>query len=596
MEDSYAGQDRKCKVLGGTILVGICLALVGLIGRLVYINTSLSDDLTVLVKAQQTGFRRVPGRRGFIFDAAGRIVAGTWLRPSVFADPALIHDIQSVAKRLAPILDLPAGQIEQILREHRSGRFCWLRRLVDRVDAEAIQALAIPGVGLQEEPERIFPMEALMAQTVGVVGLDGGGLEGMELVYDKHLRGSDGRRASVYDGGRRRRPIWLHEGLSVPERDGGHVVLTLDGVIQGFVEEQLQRTVAEFEAESGVGLVMSPRTGAILAMGQYPSFDPNHYDHSPAALRRNRLVCDSVEPGSTFKPYVACGALLAGVVRRDERIFCYNGVHSFGGRVMHDSSPHGMLTFEEIITQSSNIGMGIIAERMGNLAVHNIVRAFGFGRRTGIEFPGESTGRLRPLSEWTRYSTTSIPIGQEIAVTPLQLATAFSAIVNGGQLLKPYLVKALLSPDGEVIESFEGGQVVRRVLPQSLADFLREEVLVGVVERGGGRRAAMKDWQMAGKTGTAQVSYQDQAGYEPGAYLASFVGAGPAHDPQVVVLVMIHKPRVELGYYGGVVAAPAVREIMERTLAYLEVCQTTSLVGRVRGSGMGVGTYGYPDL
>jgi cell division protein FtsI (penicillin-binding protein 3) len=284
-----------------------------------------------------------------------------------------------------------------------------------------------------------------------------------------------------------------------------------------------------------------------------------------------RALCDAVEPGSTFKPYVVCGALLANVVEPGEEIFCHNGVHWFAGRRLRDAFPHGLLTLENIVAKSSNIGMGIIGERMGNAAIYNIVRAFGFGRPTGIAFPGESPGLLRPLTAWTSYSTTSVPMGQEIAITPLQLATAFCAMVNGGRLLRPYLVRALLNPEGEVVDEFTGPHLVRRVLPQNLAEYMRTVVLAGVVERGGGRRAALRDWQMVGKTGTAELAFEDRRGYEPGAYIGSFIGAAPAEDPRAVVLVMIHRPNPELGYYGGTVAGPAVARIMEQTLAYLQV-------------------------
>jgi len=306
-------------------------------------------------------------------------------------------------------------------------------------------------------------------------------------------------------------------------------------------------------------------------LGQYPTFDPNRFADVPADRRRNRAICDAVEPGSIFKPFVACGALLAGVVDPKEQIFCHDGLHYFEGRRIRDTSPHGLLTIEGIVAKSSNIGMGILGHRMGNEAIFRIVRAFGFGEPTGVGFPGDADGMVHPLPRWTRYSTNSVPIGQEITVSPLQIATAFCAIVNGGVLLRPYLVEKLLDPTGAVVDSFEGPYSVRRVLPEPLSDYMREQVLPAVVETAGGSRAKLVDWRVGGKTGTAQVPFADRRGYEPGAYIGSFIGAAPVEDPEIVVLVMTHRPNPSKGYYGGVVSAPAVGKVLSQTLSYLQV-------------------------
>jgi cell division protein FtsI/penicillin-binding protein 2 len=230
-----------------------------------------------------------------------------------------------------------------------------------------------------------------------------------------------------------------------------------------------------------------------------------------------------------------------------------------------------VVDFEGILAKSSNIGMGFLAERMGREAVYNIVCGFGFGTLTGVDFPGEAEGILRPLRQWTSYSTTSVPIGQELTATPLQLTRAFSAIVNGGKMVKPRLVRALLLADGRVAERFEGGEVVRDVLPEAVSEYMRGTALVGVVENGGGKSAGLEKWQVLGKTGTAEVAYAAGGGYEPGAYIGSFVGAAPAESPVAVCLVMIHRPNAKLGYYGSKVAAPAVGRILEDALTYWRV-------------------------
>lgn len=570
MEERDAGQDRSIRVLGGTVLVGVIIGLVLLVARLAYIQTQLGPQLLSWVAEQQTGSVPVPARRGFILDRVGRVVAGTQQKPSVFADPGLVEDVVDAASRLAPILDLPAGAIEQTLRENSFKRFCWLKRMIEPADARAVTALRLRGVGLEDEPQRFYPMESVMAPVIGIVGREGQGLEGLELQYDSWLRGQDGKRTSIYDGRRKRRPIWSDDEASVAPVDGGHVVLTIDCVIQSWAETALSEAVKRFEARAGVAVVLSPKTGELLAVAQVPTFDPNHYQRVSAEARRSMAICDGLEPGSTFKPYVASGAVLARVIGPDEQIYCHQGEHSFGRQLIHDTSPQGHLTFAGIIAKSSNIGMGILGDRMGNLTIHNIVRAFGFGEATGIAFPGESPGYVRPLPEWTSYSTHSVPIGQELRVTPLQLVSAFGAIVNGGMLLQPRMVKAKLSSDGEVAEATDGPRRVRQVLPPNAVERMKE-VLVGAVKDGGGKAAALADWQVCGKTGTAQIAYTDRVGYEPGAYVSSFTAAAPAEDPAIVVLVMIHRPNPSIGYYGRLVSAPVAREIMSRTLPYLQV-------------------------
>lgn len=557
--------------MGGAILFGIALSLVVLGGRVTYVHVCLGDGLRRIADRQQLGRSALPARRGFIYDTSGRIAAATQWRPSVFADPVLIDDIEGTASQLASVLGMHAGEIEQELRERSTKRFCWLRRLIDPADGEAVEALKLPGIGLRHEPQRVYPMGAAMGATVGIVGREDHGLEGVELAFDAHLRGEAGWITSIHDGRRARRPIWMRRDQSAAPRDGGHVVLTLDGVVQEILLDELKGAVRSFKAESAVGVVMLPETGAVLAMGQWPAFDPNDYQKAPAERRRNRAVTDAREPGSVFKGYVACGALQMKAVRSGEQIHCHNGLHYFGGRPMHDTTPLGTVTFERILAKSSNIGMGIIGERMGNAALHSTLQAFGFGERTGIGFPGEAAGVVRPLEQWTRYSTTSIPIGQEVAATPLQLAAAFCAIVNGGVLKRPFYVRAMLNARGEIEESFESGGDVRRVMPRETADYMRDVVLTGVVREGGGVKAATKDWTVAGKTGTAQLAYRGRRGYEPGAYQSSFIGAAPAEAPEIVVVVQVLRPNAKIGYYGGLVAAPAAKGIFEKTLSYLGV-------------------------
>ncbi len=566
-----AGQQRRLFVMGGVILGALCLALAGLVGRLAYVHTFESPKLTKFVRAQQEGYTSIPGRRGCIVDRHGRILAGTRDKPSVMADPSLIDNVAEVAERLAPVIGLEASAVAATIEKHRGRRFCRIKRYVELAEADAVRALGIRGLMVRDESQRTYPTELPVGPILGFVGTDGQGLEGIELQFNEHLSAVDGRTVAVYDGRRRRRPIWLRDDLSRPPQDGGHVVLTIDSVIQAIAYEEVRDAAETFDARYAVGMVMDPHSGEVLAMTQHPSYASESFASTPAEHRRNYVVTNAMEPGSTFKPFVASEAISMGVVDPTELIDCKNGLHYFGGQRMRDTKPKGELDFVGILTYSSNIGMGFIAERMGNAAVHDAVRRFGFGQPTGIDFVGEASGHVRPLSSWTSYSTHSVPIGQELAVTPLQLINGFAAIANGGTLLRPRLVRAMMTAEGDEVARTDGRDVVRQVLSKEAARYMREVALVNVVKEGGGRRAALDDWQVFGKTGTAQVAFDDRAGYEPEAYMGAFLAGAPAHDPALVVLVMVYRPDAELGYYGSKVAAPAVGEILKRSLSYLRV-------------------------
>ncbi len=562
--------DQAQRRSGTLLLTAIGALLVALGARLVYINTALHSRLAAVASRQQQGSSIIPARRGMIFDARGRIVALSRLVPDVFVDPALVKDVDELADELAARVNHPAAKIAAKIRQRTSFRFAMIAPRVDAVTAEAVRAMGRPAVGLLDRAQRGYPLGGSMAHVLGWVGHDGCGLEGIELAYDQHLRGKDGRHATIRDA--RRRALRRSGRSTVSPIDGGHLVLTIDAEIQRITEEALARGIAEFEAISGVAIVMSPINGDILAMGCLPTFDPNDpVSPASAAARRNRAVTDPVEPGSAFKPIVACGALDGGFISPTERIDCQMGSYRIGHRVVRDTTPHGLMDIRGIITRSSNIGMSIIAQRMGNEVLHDTIRRFGFGERTGIECPGEGTGVVHPLHRWTSYSTASVAFGYELLVTPLQLINAFAAIVNDGVLLRPRLVKKLLKPDGEVAYLFQSPRIVRRVVSSKVARYMARDLLVSVVENGSGRRARSGPYRVLGKTGTAKLAYPDRSGYEPGAYLSLFVGAAPATEAQIVVLVMIRRPNQNIGYYGATVAAPVVGEILAKTLLYLEV-------------------------
>ncbi len=528
-----------------------------------------------------------------IVDAQGRVMATSVERPSVFADPAVIPRVrlvldpnvvrpekiiaepqvvksyEVVARELGRVLGLDARVLADELLCRAGRRFFWVKRKVSEEEARAVRSLNLRGVGIIYESERRYPMNKRFAHGLGFVDPQGRALAGLELRFDEALRGREGRRTVVTDV--RRRAIYTSkEGYAAPE-DGSHLALTIDAAIQAAAEEALAGAVEQFQAQAGSVIVMSPQTGEVLALANVPTFDLNDYANYPESARCNVAIQAPFEPGSTFKPIVAAAALAEKVTWPGERIFCHHGLYKAGRRRLHDHHPFGTLTFEQVVVKSSNIGMAILGQRLGNERLHAYIRRFGFGRPTGVELPGEDGGIVLPLRRWTSYSTTSLPMGQELAVTQIQLAAAFSAIVNDGVLLRPRVVRGVIGADGSVKEDRSKPAVVGRVLSEATASKMAEDILVRVVEEGTGRRAKLAGYRVSGKTGTAQIARRGGGGYEPDAYVSSFVGAAPAGDPEVLVYLMVIRPVKRLGYYGGTVAAPAVREILIKTLGYLGV-------------------------
>ncbi len=551
------------------VLVGILASFLALAGRLIYINTSLRPRLLKTAETQQSGSSVLPARRGMILDARGRVLAVSRQMPDVYVDPQRVDDPERLAHELSARLNLsPAHTLDRIRRKSGS-RFVVVASRVEEAEAAAIRELKTPAIGTAERELRNYPLSTSAAHVLGFVGNDGKGLEGVERSYDRHLRGKDGRRAMVMDA--RRRPLWHDGEYSILPEDGGHLVLTLDAEVQRIVEDVLDDTIKEFEARSGIAIVMAVESADVLAMACRPSFDPNLPASVPGELRRNRALTDPTEPGSTFKPFIAGGALEGGHISLTEMFDCGRGEHYFGSRRVSDTSPHGFMDLAGILTVSSNVGMALIGQRMGNQALYETVRRFGFGEPTGIDCPGEGSGKVRPLNRWSTssvYSAVSVAMGYEISVTPIQLVTAFCALANDGVWRTPRVVKQMLGPDGSMIRSFDHSGSGRRVVTPETARLIAREMLASVVEQGTGRRAQLERYRVIGKTGTPKLLAPGSRHYEPGAYQPTFVGAAPASDPQIAVVVVIHRPKPTRGYYGGVVAAPAAAKILDWTLDY----------------------------
>ena len=557
--------NRAAKIVIGTVMV----ALTALVGRLVYINAKNGQMLLARAERQQKSVVPLKARRGLIVDSQGRIIAGTILRQSVFADPKIIPDKRAASEQVAAILGADARELNHDLIAAGDRRFFVLRRGVTDEQAERIRQAGVYGLGIFDEPARTYPMNSVSASIIGFVSPDGVGVSGLEHQCDEWLSGANGVKTIIRDAGRK--AFWLADGGYRPARDGLHIVLTIDSEIQTAAEREIEATLKKYEAESGIAIVMHAKSGAILAMVNAPGFDPNNYgDYGPERYR-NRAITDPVEPGSTFKPFVVAGALADKTVSMSDTFDCERGLWRDGKRLLHDHHPYGLLSLEDVVVKSSNIGMAKIGKKMGARRLFDHITAFGFGQRTGIDLIGEDPGIVRPLSVWNDFSVTSVPMGQEIGVTPLQMTRAFACFANGGILVQPHVIRAVLAADGRVLSDFSDPPAIGRIIPEEIADLMKRDILASVIRRGTGTGAALTSHQVFGKTGTAQIAKKGGGGYEKNAYVGSFVGAAPMNDPQLVIFVAIRKPNRSKGYYGGVVAAPAAREILAHAMAYLQI-------------------------
>lgn len=566
----------------GILLFGLTgLGLLAGAGKLAFIQYTEGTQLRDTADQQHTAKLSIPAQRGDILDARGRVLAGSMRKPSIYVDPSQVDDARFMAYSVAPILGLPADQVEQQIRDRKDRGFMWLKRDVTQEEADQIEAIRgkrqLHALVVQREPHRVYPFGRLASHIIGYVGAEHVGMGGIEYEFEDYLHGEDGSRSSTVDVLRRR--LRSRPEDYTPPHDGANVVLTIDVHIQQKVEEFLKRAVDKHKPEWATAVVMDCRSGEVLAMATVPDFDPD--EPIPAGLSgaeleaanvrlRNRAIADSFEPGSVFKPFIAALALDEGIAHLGE-IFAINGpTRQFGSRTIRDTHHYDSLALEEIISKSSNIGMGLIGARSGNERLYRWVREYGFGDVTGVQLPGEHAGLVQDFSRWGPFSTQSIPIGQEIAVTPIQIATAFCAFANGGVLYRPRIVRGIVAPNGEMIADWSEPVPVRRVIREETARVFRQQALAETVRSGTGKDAALRDYQVFGKTGTAQIAAPGGRGYLSGKYTGSFVGGAPCEDPRVVCVVNIYKPS-QNGYYGGTVAAPVVSQILGAVLEYLQV-------------------------
>ncbi|MFZ0427326.1 MAG: penicillin-binding protein [Acidobacteriota bacterium] len=549
----------------GRLLVVLCLfvawALVVFL-RLVDLQTFRGEHYRAQSDTQQQGFIVLAPQRGEILDRNLKELAISVRADSVYAQPPKIQDQMAVARRLSPLLDIPADALFEQLTSPKN--FVYLKRGVSLDISRSVRDLEIEGVGTHEDTTRAYPGKELACHVLGIVGVDHEGLEGIEYLFGKELSGSKTRVDLRVDA---KRNSFYRDSPETSAR-GDNLVLTLDSTIQHVAQTALSATVRETGALNGSAIVMDPRTGEILAMASYPEFDPNDYQDFTASQRRNRCILDLYEPGSTFKVITLSALLNEHLVDPNEMIDCSSGRARLGRKVYREAhAAYGLLSVTQVIEKSSNIGTVQLALRLGEARLHDYAARFGFGEPTGIDLPGEESGILRDTSQWSKVSIGAIAIGQEIAVTPLQLIRAIAAVANGGYLVKPEIVKRVSNPAGDTL--FEAKPERKRILDASAMQTARH-ILSLVVEEGTGTKAQLRGYSSCGKTGTAQKFIDGH--YSTSRYVASFIGFAPAENPALITLVVVNEPRGG-HYYGGYVAAPAYKQIMERALIHLGVPQ-----------------------
>ena len=538
--------ERRIGLLFAVFLALLALAAV----RAIWIGTVRAGSLQERAATQQEEDLAVSAKRGTIFDRNGLELAVSEDAITVFANPFLIDNPAKVSAQLAPLLDMPE---DELLRKiSGDAGFVYLRRKMDAWAGHKIQQLKIEGIGTVTEPKRSYPQGWLAAQVLGTVGTDNVGLSGLEYSRDEDLRGSDGTRRLVKDA--------LGEPVSMVETKrsspGENLRLTIDAAIQERTEEVLGEVGSTWRPRGATALVLDPRTGAVLALANWPRVDANDPGGSPAWARRDRSVAVNYEPGSTFKPFTVSGALQDGAIQ-PETPFDLPPQIRVADRVVGEAHDRGRLTLRtsEILAQSSNVGSVMIGLKLGARKFDRWVHRFGFGRPTGIELPGEQQGIVPTYADYSGSSIGNLPIGQGLAVTPMQMAKGYTAIANHGVMRSPYIVAGERRPG-------------RRVLSRQTADDV-SKMLEGVLGPGGtAQEAQVEGYKLAGKTGTAEKP-DGKGGYSKTKFVASFIGYAPARDPRLLVAVMVDEPQGDI--YGGTVAAPAFERIMEFALPYLKI-------------------------
>jgi len=523
-----------------------------------------------LSKEASRQYRKVyhaPAKRGTIYDRNFRELAVTVDSYSVFAHPGLVKDKSRVIEKLSQIINIKPDMIEDKLCSDK--KFVWIKRMISPDQVKKIKELDLKGIDFAVEPGRAYPNRELCSQVIGFTGIDGNGLEGLEFFYNNYLQGKTASSLTIKDAYGR---SFIPTDTANIKEFGNDLVLTLDRTIQFITERELKNTVKNSMAKSAMAIIMIPSTGEILAIAHYPSFNPNIFEQYQRSLWRNRAVTDPFEPGSTMKIFIAAAAIEYKICNINSLFYCENGSYQINSKTIHDSHPHGWLDLEDVIKYSSNIGAIKIGTLLGSEAVYNALYNFGFGQKTTVDCPAETTGTLIDYKKWTELDRGAISFGHGISVSAIQLISAACAIANKGIYMQPFLVKTILDYNGrKVLENFP--KQVKKVVSKQTSDDVKL-IMESVVSPGGtGENAALEGYSVCGKTGTSHKLNPDGT-YAKDKYLASFIGFVPSNNPALAILVIVDEP--QSGFYGGKVAAPAFRRIAYETLEYLNIIPETN--------------------
>ena len=566
MEKPNAGnfQNARYRICCAFLRIVVIAGFLLIIGKAFYLQVVEHPVWLERSQAQAEAKLNVPNYRGSIYDSRGRLMAFSVPQASLFADGKYVKDPKQVASRLAPIIGESVEALQKKLESRR--RFMWIKRQLTDQQAMAVESLKESGLYTINEYRRFYPFRQVAGQVLGFVGLDGKGLEGVEKAYDPLLVGKDIVKDCLRDG--LRRGLWLRETPPPESGEDSGLRLTLDAYLQYVSESELEKVATKYNAKAGEVVIVDPRTFEVLAMANWPLFDPNHGGRENADSWRNRAITDAFEPGSTFKVFLVTAALEEGVIKTSEKIFCENGNYRVARHTINDVHPYGWLTIPEVIKYSSNIAASKIALELGSERYAKYISNFGFGVTTGISLPGEAKGLVRSWEKWRPIDLAATGFGQAIGVTAIQLAMATAAISNGGVYGQPLIAKEVVDAKGDPVRQFTGTST-RRIIQKRTAEKIRD-MMQSVTEEGGtGVQAAPRGYSAAGKTGTAQMVDPETGRYATNKYTSIFTGYIPANDPRLVITVVIHEPHGAI--YGGVVAGPIFRNIAAKALPYLGV-------------------------
>src|ERR1700677_1520598 len=530
------------------------------LARLGYLQLFCYSDYFAKAQHQQQRTYEISPMRGDIFDRKGRQLAISIPMDSVFADPAEIKEPDMVARLLSRVLDVPAEDLEAKIRD--SAKPVRLAKKLSADMVERIDEMNLKGVFFQKENRRVYPQHEFLSHVLGWVDVDEKGMGGIEQELDKQIRGRPGR-VMVMAGGKRQ----FYDRNEASADPGASVVLTIDETIQYIAEKELTAVIAESHAHSGTVVIQDPSNGALLAVANWPTFDPNDPGKFSAEKRQDLAVAAAYEPGSTFKTVTLTGAIENGLTNPGEMIDCQEGSIVVAGRLIHDHKPFGILSVRDVLANSSDVGTIKLALRLGDSRFYDVIRDFGIGEPTGIELPGENRGKIRTVDNWTASSIGSVAIGQEVSVTPVQIISAISAIANGGTLYRSHVVQEIRGSSGADLPLPKRPEPTEVTDPKTAATI--REMMENVVQRGTGTPARLNGYTAAGKSGTAQKIDTNTGRYSPTQYIASFVGFAPVNEPAVTILVVLDSPVGQ--HLGGNLGGPVFKRIAEQVLAYLDV-------------------------